>query len=138
MIIEVVKRILEADGPIFAALAERIYPVQLPDAPTFPAAVLTKAAGLGEYDMEGDVGVERARVQVDIYHAGGYAACVALKTLVRRRLSGFKGSIDSGLPCQVQAMFCINDFDLTEPATERAGPRLRRRTLEFTIWSQEV
>lgn len=138
MIIETLAAILGADPDVAAIVGDRIYPVTMPDAPTYDLIVLTKASGVGNYDLVGDVGVEGARVQVDCHSDKGASACIALKTAVRRALSGYRGGPTSSEPCAIQGIFCINDFDLTEPATERAGPRVRRRTLEFNIWSQEV
>jgi hypothetical protein len=137
MVIEALVTILKEDSAVAAIVGDRVYPVTAPDAPDYPFLVLTKATGLGEYTMAGDAGIESARIQVDCQVDDGAAACIALKTAVRRKLSGFRGGV-SGHPCQVDAIFCINDFDLTEPATERAGPRVRRRTLEFTVWHREI
>lgn len=135
-IVETVRLVLGEDGAVDALVDDRIYPEELPDAPTYPAIVLTKATGQGSYDLQGDVGLESARVQVDCY-AESYAAMVDLRLAVRRRLSGFKGGPASA-PCRIQSSFCINDTDLPEPDTVRAGPRLRRRMLEFQIWNTEV
>lgn len=136
MLIEVLKAILSEDAAIAALVGDRIYPMQLPDAPTMPALVLSKAAGVGTYSMEGDAGLERARIQADAYDEG-YSEMLVLKALVRRRLTGFRGG-QTGFPCQIDAAFCINDNDAPVAETERAGPRLRRRTLEFEIWHREL
>lgn len=135
-IVETVRIVLGENAGCEAIFDDRIYPEELPDAPTYPAIVITKATGQGSYDMQGDVGLEAGRVQVDVY-AEGYAAMVDAKTAVRRCLSGFKGGPASA-PCSIQSSFCINDTDLPDPDTVRAGPRLRRRMLEFQIWNTEV
>lgn len=137
MIIEALKAILEEDGDVAAIVGDRIYPRQLPDAVTFPALVLTKVGGPGTYDLQGDANLENARVQVDCYSEDGYSAVLVLKKAVRRRLSGFRGG-QEGVPCQIDSVFCINDTDESAPERERAGPRLRRRMLEFTIWNREL
>lgn len=137
MIIEAIRTILLETPAVAAIVGDRIYPVTAPDAPTYPFLVLTKATGVGQYDMRGDAGLENARIQVDVQVDDGASACITLKAAVRRRLSGFKGGA-IGFPCQIDSMFCINDLDLTAPATERAGPRVRRRTLEFTCWHKEI
>lgn len=141
MIVELVRSILLQDPAIAAIVGAgddgRIYPVQLPDAPTYPAIVITKITGLGDSDTDGDTGLEDSRVQVDSY-GEGYAAVVELKTLVRARLSGFQGGPASGDACAIQGVFVINDSDLPVPETERAGPRLRRRMLEFRIWNRAI
>lgn len=139
MIIETIRAVLLDDAAIFAAFEQRIYPTQLPDAPSYPAIVLTKVNGRGEYDYQGDAGVEEARVQVDIYSDDGASALIALRTLVRRRLSGFVGGpASSPVSCAIQTCMCITDSDFPVSDTERAGPRLRRRLLEFMVWNTEV
>lgn len=137
MIVETVVNLLKAQGDIAAIVEDRIYPYQAPDAATFPLVVVSKPSGGGEYDLEGDIGLEDARVQIDSYDVS-YAAVVDLKTAIRRFLSGKPQSTASGDPCAIQGAFCINDVDLTESASERAGPRLRRRMLEFRVWNKEI
>lgn len=118
-------------------LGGRIYPADLPDAPTYPAVVVSKASGVETYAMpKRRVGLEQSRIQVDVYGGDGYAAMLQVKTWVKDRLSGFSGGIE-GEPCQIDSSFCINDEDFPEPQSERAGPRLRRRLLEFAIWHRE-
>lgn len=137
MIIKTVRNLLLEDSGVRAIFDERWYPLELPDAATFPAGVLTKASGLGEYVLAGDAGIERARVQVDLY-LEGYDALLEARLLVRRRLSGFRGGAASGNPCSIDSCKCIVDEDLEVPETVRSGPRLRRRMLEFMIFNREV
>jgi hypothetical protein len=137
MIIETVVNLLKANPDIAAVVGDRVFPVQLPDATDFPAIVVSKGSGVGQYDLDGDAGIEDSRVQIDNY-AVGNAVALRLKRLVRRQLSGYQGAPRSGDPCAIQGAFCINDRDLTDSATERAGPRLRRRLLEFRIWNTEI
>lgn len=139
MIIETIRAVLLEDAPIAAAFGTRGYPVQLPDAPTYPAFVLTKIVGTEEYVFAGPVGVERARVQIDVYSTEGYADLVEKKDLIKRRLSGFTGGPSGSPPsCAIQECRCITDSDFPIADTERAGPRLRRRLLEFIVWNTEV
>ncbi len=137
MIVETINALLLEDAAIVAIVEDRVFPTFLPDAVDFPAIVVTKVGGAGEYDLQGDVGLENARVQVDCY-AIGAEAVIALRTAVRRLLSGFKGGLVSGSPCAIASSFCINDLDLSDTSTERAGPRLKRRMLEFSVWNREL
>lgn len=137
MIVETVVALLGENAPIAARVADRIYPRFMPDGVTFPALVVTKATGIGSYDLQGDVGLEAARIQVDCYDTSA-SGVISLRTLVRRLLSGYKGGTVSGSPCAIASSFCINDVDLSEPSTERAGPRLKRRMLEFNVWNREL
>lgn len=139
MIVAAVINILLADQTVVAAVGDRIYPRQLPDAPTFPALVVTKASGIGLYTNDGDTGLEDARVQVDCYGDQGLSAIMGLRNAVRRRLSAYTTNTrESAGTCVISSCFCINEIDLSEPATERAGPRLTRRMLEFHIWHREI
>lgn len=137
MIVETVRDLLLADSAIAALVGDRIYPVELPDGTTFPAVVVSKATGLGDYTLDGDSGLEDSRVQIDSY-AVTYEAAIELKTAIRRNLSGRGPAAASGNPCAIQGAFCINDSDLPASAFERSGPRLRRRMLEFRIWNSQI
>lgn len=138
MIIETLKALLGDQATIAEDFGDRIYPVTAPDAAPYPHMILTKVDGPASYDMAGDANLERARVQLDIKGDAGAADVNRMKAKVKAFLSGYRGGASSSQPCHIQGAFCINDFDSTEPKTERAGPRVRRRTLEFQIWSQEV
>lgn len=138
MIVEALAELLMADPAVSALVGDRIFPRLLPDGATFPAIVITKVSGGGTYTNGGDTGLETARVQIDCYSADGASAVIELKTAVRRKLSGFRGGPASGSPCAIASSFCTNDVDLTAPETERSGPRLKRRMLEFSIWNREV
>lgn len=124
---------------ITAEVANRIWPMHAPDAPAYPYLVVSKVSGDGQYDFQGDAGIERARVQVDVYGLQ-YADVVALKSEVRSWLTRRPPPAPVSSPCAIDSVLCINDMDLPagnpEGATERAGPRIRRRVLEFTVWAK--
>lgn len=136
MIVTIVRDLLLEHLDIEEAVGDRIYPVEWPDAPEFPLIIVQKATGLGETDTQGEAGIEQTRVQIDVY-ATGYAEMERIALIVRRILHGFKGGPES-YPCAIDRSACINAADLPVPATERAGPRLRRRMSEFMIWNREV
>jgi uncharacterized protein DUF3168 len=137
VIIAEVVALLKNEPSVDAIVEGRVYSPVLPDAPSYPCLVVWKPTGIGNYTLDGDTGIEDARVQVDCYSDKGQEVAIALKTAVRRFLSGFRGGSQSG-NCAIQTCMCINDFDLPDPSTERAGPRLRTRVLEFRIWNKEV
>lgn len=136
MIVQHLATLLLGDGGVAAVFADRIYPVQLPDAPAYPCAVITKVFGAEEYTMDGPVGLEAGRVQIDVLSLDGVAALLTAKTVIKTLLSGFHGAVESGGDCVIDSCMCINDFDFPEVSTERAGPRLRRRILEFRTWTK--
>lgn len=115
-------------------LADRFYPGSSPDAPTYPLVIFSKVSGPGESTLAGDANIERARVQVDVL-AQNYAATVEIKKAVRNWMLQRPAV---GTACFIDSVHCTNDFDapIASPlsATEKAGPRLRRRLLEFTVW----
>jgi hypothetical protein len=137
MIIEALRAILLADSAVTALAEERHYPVLLPDAPTFPATTIQQITGQADYTNEGDSNLTRARVQIDVFDTA-MAGVEALSAAVKRALSGYTGNPGTGSSCLIQGIFCINTLDLAEPITERSGPRVRRRLLEFTVWIEEI
>ena len=136
MIVQIVRDLLLEYPAIEEAVGDRIYPVEWPDAPEFPLIIIQKGTGLGETDTQGEAGIEQTRVQIDVY-ASGYEEMAEISRIVRRILHGFKGGPEA-YPCAIDRSACINASDLPVPATERAGPRLRRRMSEFMIWNREV
>lgn len=137
MIVQRVVELLREDLDLQDAVADRVYPVEWPDAPTFPLIIVQRVSGSGETTMQGEAGIEQARVQIDVYTADGYVDCATIAGHVRTLLHGFKGGPEAA-PCVIDRSACINSTDLPVPVTERAGPRLRRRMLEFLIWNREV
>lgn len=138
MIVETIVHILMETPEVAAIVGARVFPDVIPEASDYPCVVVQKAYAMGEYTNDGDAGIEDARVQVDCYSADGATAVVALKKAVRGKLSGFKGGRASGSPCAIDACFCINDVPMPVPEAIRAGPRLRRRMLEFRVWNREL
>lgn len=138
MIVESVVLILQGTGSVAALVGDRVFPRQLPDGSDFPAVVVTKVSGNFYYANGEDSQINQARLQIDCYSDRGNADVVKLRRAVYRRLSALKNYRASGNPCAIDSSRCINDTDMTESATERAGPRLRRRMLEFAIFSKEL
>lgn len=137
MIIQRIVELLNEDDDIYDEVGDSIYPVEWPDAPTYPLIVVQRVGGAGETDMNGEAGIEHARVQIDVYSKGGYAKTVALGLKIRRKLHGFKGG-PSTAPCAIDRSACINALDLPVNEVKQAGPRLRRRCLEFSVWTREI
>lgn len=123
------------DMLIAASLAGgRVYPDELPPAPTYPAIVCSLVTARPDYDMQGDTRTPDSRVQIDCYHDKGYSAVVALTSQAYDVVTGFKSTAESA-PCVIQGMFVINEMDLDVSETEKSGPKLRRRMLEIRVWS---
>ena len=137
MNVGIIRDLLLEQPDLVARVGERIHPVEWPDAPEFPLIILQEVTALGETNNQGEAGIESCRVQVDVYSARGHSDAYDIGLLVRRTLHGFKGGPASA-PCAIDRSACINASDQPVPAAERAGPRLRRRMLEFRIWNREV
>lgn len=129
----------------FVALAgDRLYPVDFPQAPLYPAALYMVPSRLHFMHMDGVTQLRKARVQVDAFGLT-YDAAVALADAIREAINGFKGVVDvpvtdaAGVlvrtdPVEVQGIFCTIDRDEPESGTRTSGPKVRRRLLEFTVW----
>lgn len=140
MIIQALVAAAKADAalPLLGtpALADRFYPGSAPDAPTYPLVIISKVGGPSESTLAGAIDISRERIQVDVY-AANYAQAVtiakAFKTWIMQRPP-------VGDACVIDSVHCINDTDFPAGApfgaTERAGPRLRRRLLEFSVWNR--
>lgn len=137
MIITRLRQIMLENPAIVLDLDQRIYPIEWPDAPTFPLAILQRVGGLGLTDMKGEAGIEHVRVQIDVYTDKGYADLARICLNIRRQFNGFKGG-PSGAPCVVDRSAVINMMDLPANEVKQAGPRLRRRCLELSVWSKEI
>lgn len=127
---------LKATPAVASLVADRIYPGSRPDAPTYPLLVVSKISAPGEATFDGDAGIERARMQVDVY-AEGYADMVAVKRAVR---AAMVARPPFGPPCVIDSVQCINDMDSPAsapigPAQQAGPPKLRRRILEFIVWN---
>lgn len=136
MIVQRYVEMIKEDPQIIAALKGGVFPVEWPDAPTFPLAIVQRGTGRGETDFQGEAGIEEARVQIDVY-ATGYEEMSRIALMIRRKFHGFSGG-PIAAPCVINRSACINNSDLPVSDSERAGPRLRRRMLEFSVWNKEI
>jgi hypothetical protein len=127
---------LVTGDPRFTAQAGlRLYPIDFPDAPTYPAALYMVPSRLHHYHHGGSSNLKKARVQFDAY-GETWDEVVQLGDSIIAILGGYRGMVpvDGGDPVEVQAIFCTIDRDATESGTRTSGPRVRRRLLEFTVW----
>lgn len=140
MIVQVIRDILLDSASVTSLVGQRIYPVEFPEGPTFPAIIITKVHEPGQYDMQGDAGIARARIQIDCY-AKPYTLAVSVKQAVRAVMSGFPltSPPPSTSACTIDSCMVENDMDLPVPAFQGGGPRhLRRRMLELIVWHKEI
>jgi len=129
--------LLTGDPAVDAIFEGRIYADQAPDAPKYPFATIHRAGGAPEAVLKGPINKDSPRIQIDVLDNRGKARLLEAKQVIRDLLHCFHGAVDSSGECVIDCCLCISDFDLAEVSTERAGPRVKRRVLEFSIKSKE-
>jgi hypothetical protein len=106
---------------IFDALkdlvANRCYPLMMPQNPTLPAIVYSRQASTPQYRLEGGSSLSQIRMEIDCY-ANTYEDAKSLASEVRSamELAAFKGTM-------------IFDADFYEPDV-----KLYRVVLDFYVW----
>lgn len=125
---ETIRTILMADAPTVALIGSRIYPGELPQGSTLPAATYTVVSNVPENSLDGKVAttLKASRVQVDVYarpdvNGGAYAQAQALATCIRSVLGDLSDSDLTG--------FLENEADTFDNVTKYHGVRM-----DFTIW----
>ncbi len=83
--------LLLADAGVAGIAAARIFPGARPQGSALPAVVLHRISGAPLYADDGEVGLEKARIQVDCW-ADTYAGAKLLARAVTAVLSGFEGT----------------------------------------------
>jgi len=121
--------ILSGDSDVSSLVSSRIYPHQLPQAPTYPA-ITYKLVSLGErpHAMGSDPSVVQDRYQVDAW-AESYSAMVDLDDKIMSALSRYSGTA-AGVT--IQGIFHVNRVDLFEDDV-----RVYHRAIDFEIWWEE-
>ncbi len=99
---------LTAFAGLTALIVSRIYPVRIPQNPTYPLASYQKISDVPEHAMGADAGVRRARVQVSAW-APAYSDAKDVAVQVILALSRFRGTI-AGIT--IQEIFFENEVDL--------------------------
>jgi len=81
---------LIADSPVTALVVARIYPLKLPNKPTYPALTYEVISDIPYRRLEGDDAREKIRVRVDCW-AETYVGSVDLARKVRTAVADFSG-----------------------------------------------
>jgi hypothetical protein len=131
--------LLSTTPPLKALLGKRWFPVELPQAPKYPAGTYKVVSAPREYTHDGPAGLVRARIQLDLY-ATTYDGVRALKEALLAVLGGAQVDVevpDTGSPAtvvEIQGAFCLNESDGTESGLEDSGPKgIRRKRLDFAV-----
>jgi len=131
--------LLSTTPPLKSVTGKRAFPLELPQAPKYPALVYRVVSAPREYTHDGPAGLVRARVQVDCY-AASYDAVADLKEALMTVLGGAQVDVEvpgTGSPAtvvEIQGAFCLNEGDGTESGLEDSGPKgIRRKRLDFAV-----
>lgn len=131
-----IKEILTDDAAVAALIANRVYPVILPQHPVLPAVTYSEISSIGDIHMSGPSGLVQSRFQFSVW--GSTTASVSqVSQAVKSALNGFVGdkSYGSSSPQEVitfRGVMFQNANDLYDPAV-----LLYYRTLDFTFWFAE-
>jgi hypothetical protein len=124
-ILPLIRAVLSASTPVTAVVAARIHPVELPQAPTLPAIVLTPVQTTDERTLQGHARYPVSDVVVDVC-AATFAAADDLAETVKDALQNYRGGpIDD---------IASTSLDITDRG--QAGDIWRRRLGFSTRWRQ--
>lgn len=124
MIGAAIRKIL-TDNPDFTAIAgTSVYPLRVPQSKTFPAVTYQIISNSPTYCKQGDVGLDRKRIQINIF-AKHYDQQEALAGIIRTSLSGYSGLI---MGSDILAIKYETETDLFENGAETYF-----KTQDFTI-----
>lgn len=113
----------------------RLYPLKLPQKPTFPAITYQVISGPRAYTQDGPDRVTTFRVQANLY-GGSYDQCVALRDAVRDSLSGLNNQAFGSPPVKVKGVFIANERDTYEEGLDQTpdgGPYRKSVDLLVTV-----
>lgn len=130
MVEDAIRARLLADPDVAALVATRVWPVKLPQGPTFPAIVYQRISTTSNgVAMESPVGPTRSRVQLSAW-ASTFSGARQLAEAVVHALNGWSGTAGGE---SVQLVRLTNWLDDYEP-----GPPERFRVIaDFYVFSME-
>jgi hypothetical protein len=124
-----VQQLATAGGP-GELIAQRMYPLLLPDKPTLPAATYQGISRVEEQTNDGPTGFITVRLQIDSWGAT-HVAATALAVAFEALLNGFSGPLPDG--ANVQNAWLDNQSDYFEQ-----GTRLYRVQQDWMIQFSEA
>ena len=114
-----------------ALIGTRLYPLRLPENPTYGAVTYHRISGPRVQSHSGPSGLAYPRFQFDCY-ATSYLGAKNVATQVRIALDGFKGTMGGTSGVAVSSALSQNDRDFYDPAT-----RTWRVSTDFIIGHAE-
>lgn len=141
-IYKALRAFLLADAPLAAVLGTRIYPIKLPQNPTFPAVTIQQISGFRYGHLRGPASLARPRYQIDAWtharsSASAFEECQVLGGLLLSRLEAYSGMMadTSTSPVSVYQVWVefIDDRELFE---EDINGGFYRYSADYFIWWQ--
>lgn len=121
---------LLADSTISNLIGTRMYPVVLPQSPTYPAVSYSTISAQRGHNMQAPDGLAAQRIQVDAW-ALTYAQARSLSDAIRNRIDSFRGSMGS---TKVQGIF----FDTERHLNEQDGSTVFYRIeTDYIAWHED-
>ncbi len=111
MVEKAIVAVLKANAALTALVSTRVYPIQAPQNVTAPYVTLFRVSADRESAMGADIGIVRARVQVNSWGTT-YADAKNVAEAVRGALQRYSGTSAS---IQVLDVFLLSEQDLHEP-----------------------
>lgn len=111
MIESALRTLALADSTVSGLVGTRMYPLKLPQDPTYPAVTYTRISGPRLYDHGGETGMAEGRFQIDSWGAS-YSSAKSAAAAVREAIEGYRGTTGG---TEFASIFCVNDSDSYEP-----------------------
>lgn len=130
--------LLRDDAGVGAIAGDRIYPQVAPRDAAEPYIVYQRVSrvDLGR-DLDGANELVQARVQVDSY-ADGYNTARNLADAIRRRLDGYKGTVDlTGSPSETLRIGGISLIEDRDDFDDSVKPKLHRVIQDYLCIFEE-
>lgn len=128
-----------AQPAVSALLGPRLYPMEFPQDPTFPAATYQTISGPREYTQDGPDRVTRFRVQMRIRATTPDGANAVRNAFKNSAAHGVINELFGGSPptTKLLAIFIDNEVTETDPPLAVTGPRLYGMRLDLIVWATE-
>ena len=127
MIESAIRSILIADDTV-KAITTRVYPVALPQSPTYPLILYTKITGMRDHHLRGPSGHAHPRLQIESW-SKSYSEAKTLAAAIRKALDGYSGTASGTV---IRSCLIESERDIFESEIE-----VYRVTSDWFIWHEE-
>lgn len=124
---------LSSQAGITNIVASRIYPLHLPQNPTYPAMLYSLISSNHLTSLAESVGMVRARIQFDVYSTS-LADCVNGIEALRQALQKYSGNYGTGT-CLTAKL--INDFLVIEKPEDGSQSFIFRKSADYLLTLRE-